>query len=130
MTRLSQADSEHAGGEQETLFLHRPDAAPLMLSIRPLGQRDLMAGGLLVTASDPAFRSFPDAATIGQYYGLSPAEAQLCEDLIMGMCLRDIAEKRHKSEATVRTYLKQVFQKTGYSRQGQLISGILSALLL
>lgn len=130
-TRVSHADSEDdAVGEQETLFLHRPDAAPLMLSIRPLGHRDLLAGGLLVTVSDPAFRNFPDAATIGRYYGLSPAEAQLCEDLIIGMCLKDIAEKRHKSEATVRSYLKQVFQKTGCSRQGQLISRILSALLL
>ncbi len=130
VTRVAQAALPDVDGVPETLFVHRADALPLMLSIRPLGHRDLMAGGVLVTASDPSFRSFPDAGTIARYFRLSPAEAQLCEDLVTGMCLREIAQKRHKSEATMRSYLKQVFQKTGYSRQGQLISGILSSLLL
>jgi len=130
VTRVAQAAAPGADGVPEMMFVQRSNSLPLMLSIRPLEHSALMVGGLLVTASDPSFRSFPDATKIARYYGLSPAEAQLCEDLVTGMCLREIAEKRHKSEATVRSYLKQVFQKTGYSRQGQLISGILSSLLL
>ena len=130
VTRVSQAGVPGADGMPEMMFVQRSDSLPLILSIRPLGHSELMVGGLLVTASDPSFRSFPDAAKIARYFGLSPAEAQLCEDLVTGMCLRDIAEKRHKSEATVRSYLKQVFQKTGCTRQGQLISSILSSLLL
>ncbi len=130
VTRVAQSESGARAGAPETLFVKRAGAPPLMLSVHPLGRRELMIGGLLVKVSDPVFRRFPDAGNIARYFDLSPAEAQLCEDLVTGMCLREIAEKRHKSEATVRSYLKQVFQKTGCSRQGQLISSILSALLL
>ncbi len=130
VTRVAQSESMAPAGAPETLFVKRLGAPPLMLSVHPLGRRELMVGGLLVRVSDPEFRRFPDAGNIARYFDLSPAEAQLCEDLVTGMCLREIAEKRHKSEATVRSYLKQVFQKTGCSRQGQLISSILSALLL
>lgn len=129
LVRVARTEAPEGEGAPETLFVNRPDAAPLMLSVQPLGRPELMVGGLLITIADPGERSFPDAELIAGYFGLSPAEALLCADLATGLSLREIAEKRHKSEATVRSCLKQVYLKTGYSRQGQLISGILASLL-
>lgn len=75
------------------------------------------------------YHQHPDAGMIRDYFSLTNAEAGVCEDLIKGVSLKGIASSRHKSEATVRSNLKQVFLKTGQSRQGQLISTILSSLL-
>ncbi|EDM48315.1 helix-turn-helix transcriptional regulator [Marinobacter algicola] len=129
ITRVARADLEGRTYEPETLVIPRPERAPLLMSLRPLEHSEFLTGGVLVTVIDAESRALPDEATIRQYFSLTGAEAQLCKDLITGMSLKDIAHRRHKSEATVRSYLKQVFLKTGQSRQGQLISTILSSLL-
>jgi DNA-binding NarL/FixJ family response regulator len=74
-------------------------------------------------------RKLPTAARIADYFSLTHAEAWLCESLVAGLTLKETAEHQNKSEATLRTYLKQVYQKTGFNRQGQLVSGILLALI-
>lgn len=129
ITRVGRTDVSGNGSDPETLVVKRPRRAPLLMTLRPLEHNDLLTGGVLVTVLDSELRTFPDAAMIRDYFSLSWAEAQLCEDLITGLSLKEIAARRHKSEATVRSYLKQVFMKTGQSRQGQLISVILSSLL-
>jgi DNA-binding CsgD family transcriptional regulator len=48
---------------------------------------------------------------------------------VKGLSLKEIALARHKSEATLRSTLKTIYEKTGLNRQGLLISGILSALI-
>ena len=129
ITRVGRADVSGNACDPETLVVKRPGRAPLLMTLRPLEHNDLLTGGVLVTVLDSELRNFPDAATIRDYFSLSWAEAQLCEDLITGLSLKEIALRRHKTEATMRSYLKQVFLKTGHSRQGQLISAILSSLL-
>jgi DNA-binding NarL/FixJ family response regulator len=74
-------------------------------------------------------RKIPTAERIAEYFTLTRAEASLCEGLVSGLSLKETAKHQHKSEATVRTYLKQVYQKTGFNGQGQLVSGILLALI-
>ncbi|MCK7596771.1 hypothetical protein M0G74_05730 [Microbulbifer sp. CAU 1566] len=56
-------------------------------------------------------------------------EAQICESLANGQDIQTIADFRGRSVATVRNQLKKIFEKTGCTRQGELISRILSALL-
>ncbi|WP_298449214.1 LuxR C-terminal-related transcriptional regulator [uncultured Marinobacter sp.] len=125
--------SDAATGEEpvrpETLIVGRELEAPLAMTFRPLGHNELLTGGVLITVINSESRVFPSAAEIAEYFLLSPVEAEVCEDLVTGLSLKDIAAKRHKSEATIRSYLKQIFHKTGQSRQGQLISTVLSALL-
>ncbi|AWX99619.1 hypothetical protein A8139_06140 [Marinomonas primoryensis] len=82
-----------------------------------------------MTIVEPAKRKLPTAEIIGKYFSLSPAEAELCEDLVAGLTLKEIATKSEKTEATLRSYLKNIFIKTNHSRQGTLISSILCALL-
>ncbi len=113
----------------DTLFLPRDNQTPLTMVIRPIENQDLSVGGALISIFDPTHRQTPSAEKIAGYFSLSHAEALLCEDLAAGLSLKESAERRHKSEATLRSYLKQVFQKTGYRRQGELISNILCALL-
>lgn len=129
ITRVAHADFEGDAYEPETLVINRVEGFPLLMTLRPLAHSEFLTGGVLVTVTDSGSRVLPDQSMIQQYFSLSRAEAQLCQDLITGMSLKDIAHRRHKSEATVRSYLKQVFLKTGQSRQGQLISTILSSLL-
>jgi DNA-binding CsgD family transcriptional regulator/PAS domain-containing protein len=124
--RASMGQDEY---DSDTLFLQREGRSPLIVLIRPMESTDLSQGGALVTIVEPAKRKLPAAATIGQYFSLSPAEADLCEDLVAGMSLKDISIKSGKTEATVRSYLKNVFIKTNHIRQGALISSILCALL-
>ncbi|MCB5163015.1 helix-turn-helix transcriptional regulator [Marinomonas algarum] len=113
----------------DTLFLHRVGRPPLIVLIRPMESTDVSRGGALVTIVEPTKRKLPKAETIGQYFTLSPAESELCEDLVAGLTLKEISNKSGKTEATIRSYLKNVFIKTNHSRQGELISSILSALL-
>lgn len=113
----------------DSLFLTRANREPLVLVIRPIENEELTVGGALVTVIEPSRRTLPNAEKIGRYFSLSAAESGLCEDLVTGMSIKEIAERRHKSEATLRSYLKQVFEKTGHRRQGELISSILCALL-
>jgi DNA-binding CsgD family transcriptional regulator len=54
-------------------------------------------------------------------FGLTPAEARLCELLAEGMSLDRIAEATRVSKGTARQRLKSVFQKTSCHRQGQLV---------
>ena len=112
-----------------SIFLPRNEGLPLTLMIKPLENNELMAGGAIVTVFDRNLRVLPKANEISACFALSPAESILCEDLITGLSLKEIAIKQHKTQATLRTYLKSIFIKTNSKSQGQLISSILSALL-
>ncbi|WP_417513424.1 helix-turn-helix transcriptional regulator [Marinobacter sp.] len=129
ITRASDATGSSGIAQPETLIVSREVKSPLVMTIRPLEHNELLTGGVLITVIDSDSRLFPGATAIAECFSLSPVEAEVCEDLVIGLSLKDIAEKRGKSEATVRSYLKQIFHKTGQIRQGQLISTILSALL-
>lgn len=113
----------------ETLFLERPGRMPLAFVIRPIESQELTAGGALITVYDPVKRPLPSAEHIAIYFSLTHAEAQVCEGLVKGMDVQGISAFCGRAVSTVRFQIKQVFQKTGCSRQGELISRILSALL-
>jgi DNA-binding CsgD family transcriptional regulator len=113
----------------ESLYLPRDQRHDLILCLTPIENIDDNQAGALLTLIDPEKRELPDSERIAEYFSLTPAEAALCADLVLGDSLKEIAARRHKSESTLRSYLKQIYQKTGYRRQGQLVSGILSALI-
>jgi len=112
-----------------TMFIPRGEKPSLILCVTPIEGDKEQRGGAMATVYDPETRTLPSAALIANYFSLTPAEGLLCQDLITGMSLKDIAALRHKSEATLRSYLKQIFNKTNLNRQGQLISSILAALM-
>jgi DNA-binding CsgD family transcriptional regulator len=62
------------------------------------------------------------------HFGLTPAEARLALHLVAGETLRSAEVKLSISYETARTHLKNIFDKTGASRQAELVIAIVTAL--
>ncbi len=63
-------------------------------------------------------------------YKLTPSEAKVCNDLVNGYSLEQIADRVGLKYSTLRGYLKQVFFKTDTSKQHELVSTIIKDLIL
>jgi len=63
-------------------------------------------------------------------YGLTPGEAKLMKALLDGQRLSEYAKNTNLSINTVKSYLKEIFLKTGSSRQADLFRRVLSNPLL
>ncbi|MEO7386173.1 MAG: LuxR C-terminal-related transcriptional regulator [Gammaproteobacteria bacterium] len=94
----------------------------LMIPITDGVQRAILppTAAFLVTITDPA-----NFASLSQQrlrsYGLTSAEARLCQALISTGSLPDAADELHISWSTARSHLKRIFAKLGVSSQVQLI---------
>lgn len=62
---------------------------------------------------------------IGQRYGCTRSEANLVQLIAEGLTLHQAAEVMGVTYATVRSYLKVVFDKTGTRSQAQLVARVL-----
>lgn len=54
-------------------------------------------------------------------FGLTGKEAETLRDLSLGATAREIAERRQRSEATVRTHIQMLLQKTGARSQTEAV---------
>ena len=63
-----------------------------------------------------------------RHFGLTQAEARVALHLVAGETLRSAEVKLSITYETARTHLKNIFNKTGTSRQAELLVVILSAL--
>ena len=77
--------------------------------------------------SDPDAREETDAELVRQLFDLTPAEAQLTALLISGEDLKHVAQILQVSMNTARTHLKRVFDKTGTTRQAELVRLLLQS---
>src|SRR5262249_3847320 len=59
-------------------------------------------------------------------FGLTPAEARVACDLLEGQSLSDISDARGIGRETLRTQLRNVFDKTGVRRQADLVKVLLN----
>jgi DNA-binding CsgD family transcriptional regulator len=113
----------------------------LMLALpRQPGKRPLMAGvlpsdGTEETPSAILFVIRPEGDVSGalvpicRLNGLSPVETRLACCLTMGKTLAEAARMMRIKQQTARTYLRQIFQKTGTNRQADLVRMMMSHLL-
>ena len=62
-------------------------------------------------------------------YGLSRSEQLVAHEILAGRTVTEAAEATNLSLATVRSYMKQVFSKTGVHRQSELVSLYYSSIL-
>jgi len=76
--------------------------------------------------SDPAHNSVPPPEQLAALLDLPPAKAKLAHILAQGESLDEAAAKMNVKLETVRTYLKDIFSKTGTTRQAELVKLILS----
>jgi DNA-binding CsgD family transcriptional regulator len=77
---------------------------------------------LVITAV--AHPEIASAQVIQGLFDLSPAEARVARGIAAGKTVDDLANEVGLAVATVRSQLKSVFNKTGVSRQAELV-GIL-----
>jgi DNA-binding CsgD family transcriptional regulator len=106
------------------LALPRPGGkAPLQLLAMPLpeAQRNSTRADLLLLATNPDDPiHFPDAV-LRALYGLTPAETEVANGLLMAYSAEEIACLRRVSTGTVRQQIKAMMSKTGSSRQSEMI---------
>ncbi len=76
---------------------------------------------ILVTAKNPGLDHDLNACSLVKQFGLSPAQARVGVMIVTGHSLADTARKLHVSDNTVRSHLKQIFQKTNTHGQMELV---------
>jgi len=103
---------------------------PLRLTAIPLPRQAsdpfmLRHAAVVLMIIDPELEAQVAGEWLQRRYGLSCAESRLVQSLLQGVCLREAAEKNQLTYETARSYLKIIFQKTGASRQSELVSLLL-----
>lgn len=117
--------------EAPMIIVKRRDGSPLFLSVHAPGhvtleQADVAA---IVYIVDPAADISELLKPLCRLHDLSPVETQLASLLVGGSSISAAAEIMHIQEQTARTYLKQIFLKTGTHRQANLVRMMLSSLI-
>lgn len=81
---------------------------------------------LFLSDTSRPFASYQD--WLCRFYGLTRLEAQLATQIVEGRSLGDIAATLRVSIHTVRSYLKQIFGKTGVHRQAGLVKLVIGGI--
>jgi DNA-binding NarL/FixJ family response regulator len=130
-SRLHQMISESAtAGTRKALAVSRPSMKrPLLVVVAPLptfsdGRGNGKAAALYI--SDPEHNTVPPPEQLAALLELPPAKAKLAYCIAQGKPLDEAAIKLSITTETARTYLKDIFARTGTSRQAELVKLILS----
>lgn len=139
-TRLRQAIGDivsearlDRGSRARALPLHRSaEVHPLSIVIKPMwctdrgDPRKCIGPFANLIVADPGRRMEAPADLLRPFFDLTPAESVVLEQLVHGLTLQEIADASGTSRNTVRNQLHIVFEKTGTSRQSELIKLVLS----
>lgn len=99
----------------------------LMLTVAPLsemaGYEELASDGIAaaVFLTDPRARHRLSQALLKRSFGLTDREAELCEAFLNSPTLEGVATACHLSLSSVRTYMKEIYAKTGRRSQAELM---------
>ena len=107
------------------VLVRRNGRAPLLLrpiAIRGLGLDMLPGARLFVTVTDLSLTLAAPEHDLRQIFSLSAAEANVAALLARGKDVDEVAAERSTSAATVRTQIRQIFQKMEVSRIAELVS--------
>lgn len=120
------------GPAVRSIAISRTDAhAPQILHVLPLRRaaHDIFGGAdiLLIATAVAAESMVPSLSLLHGLFDLSPAEARLATALAQGKSLKAAAAESGLTFGTVRSYLEQIFRKTGTNKQSQLVALLKSA---
>jgi DNA-binding CsgD family transcriptional regulator len=103
----------------------RRDGTNLVIQVLPASGISRMGapGASIVFVKEPKERALPSREQIQALFDLAPAQAALAREILLGDGAQ--AARLGISHATAHTYLLQVFDKTGTSRQAELVRLIL-----
>lgn len=92
--------------------------------------RDLFSGGFaMLIVTEVRAPDAPDAALIQGLFDLTPAEARVARAIAQQKTIEGIATEFGLSRETIRTQVKSVLAKTGFTRQQNLVAVLTSARL-
>lgn len=114
----------------DTILSYRQGEHSLTMVISPLaasGEEESGRGGAMISLYDWSRRPTISTETIRQFFELSEAEARVSALLVEGRSPAEIAEHLSRTQHTIRSHLKSIFQKTNTNRQGELVA-LLSAI--
>ena len=106
-----------------------PGTLPLTLHLSPVPhQADFGAQriAVLVLLVDPVERPQVDPAFLAPTLGLTRAESHVAAALAAGHSIRDIAVATRRTQATVRTHVRQLHLKLGVHTQADLVRLVLT----
>lgn len=124
-----------AGGtdEPKPALVHRGgDKRPLSVLALPLPRRldapfpTVRRAAVALVVTDPDLEAVEPADSLRQRYNFGATEARLAMSLSRGVPLRAAADSAGLTYETARWYLKGMFQKTGTSRQVDLVRLLLN----
>lgn len=102
------------------------ESTPIVIHVLPLRRtaHDIFPGGemLLAATSAIAGAQMPSPGILTVLFDLAPAEARLAAGLASGKPLKTIAIEQGIQVSSARTYLAQIFRKTGTHRQSELVA--------
>ena len=126
--------SAHVGA---LLTLPRPSAArayqvlvapvPERPGERVFGFTETRTAAVMVV-SDPEAAPEPAAETLRRLFGLTPAVSKLAAALAAGRTIADHAEEARITQGTARWHMKELFARTGTSRQAELVRLLLGGI--
>lgn len=109
------------------------ERSPMILHIVPVRRQahDLFVDGTALFVVTPVDRAaVPSAEVLQGLFDLTPAEARVARGIGKAQTVDALAAASHVSRETVRSQLKSVLDKTGLSRQQELISLLAGKALL
>lgn len=112
-----------AANERLALSLLRANGSSLIVAVFPTLQNSVFghAAAAVICVVDPDLDVRSLIGRVSKIYGMSRVETGLACELAMGRSLIEAATSLRVREATARTYLKQLFLKTGTHRQVELV---------
>ncbi len=132
LAEVLQAQQRGEASVVRALRVPREDGrASLGLVMRPIPSSEWGEGQgspcAAVFISDPELRESASQQTLGELFGLTPAESNLAILLSRGLSLAEVSEAQNISQHTARAQLKSIFAKTGASRQAELVRLVLKS---
>ncbi|MDE0057908.1 MAG: LuxR C-terminal-related transcriptional regulator [Defluviicoccus sp.] len=113
-------------GSGGSTIVRRPGALrPLVLQVSPVSRPEADFPGwrvaALVLIVDPAHEAAVDPAVAAAALDLTGMESRVAVLLAQGMSVRQIATATGRKESTIRSHVKHIFAKHGFSRQAELV---------
>lgn len=119
---LKLAQTGHPSGT--SLTITRANRSPLSLLAVPVSREEAWAPSharLLLLISDPEIDLAQRQQKFGRHFGLTTAELGVAVEICRGGSRSDVARRRGVSDATARSQLTAIFDKTGVRRQADLV---------
>lgn len=126
LNAIALTTASDAEARERAMFVDRESGErPLSCVIQRFASDGVEAGRAAVFVTDPERSPTVEPDVLAGLFDLTASESRLLSYLVASGRLEQAAEEANLTLSTARTYLKQIFAKTGTGRQGELIQMVL-----